>query len=578
MDDTSVQSDLLKTRLQRANKMDFQTLLLTVGKALSKDEVKALAYLCTDLLGRNPTSVESTSDLFSRLSDQDHLSADRPHLLTELLRIIQRTRLVNELQLPGQASSLISPYRKLLYNLSEEITTDDLKDVKFLLNSQLPRRKLEENVPTLDVFLEMEHMDLISDTNLNLLETIFEKVCPVLKQKINQFKAWQVRHTGPIAQETGRPRSASYTFELSQFRKSLEPGRSLSCENPVSSEEWRPLAESSMNSYTSVDFTNVSRGGDECEALSRGSNLSTETSICASSKVSSDAVKVSRSQDNETSSEKQTSQTTNTDSEVLGAYPMTAAKRGICLIVNNQDFSKSKQGLLERMGTKIDEDCLRKVFQWLGFEVVIERDCERDKMLSVLRELGRRDHSQMDCLVCCVLSHGQEGSVYGVDGLTIQIKELMEPVNGLNCSSLAEKPKLFFIQACQGSNEQKAVYIETDGSARSLVYSDAIKAKHSIPSDADFLLGMATVPSFVSFRERKNGTWFIQSLCQNLVRMVPSGFDLVSILTKVNADVSQKTDFTCSKKQMPQPAFSLRKKVVFPVPKVSAPCLSHCQQ
>lgn len=34
---------------------------------------------------------------------------------------------------------------------------------------------------------------------------------------------------------------------------------------------------------------------------------------------------------------------------------MTAAKRGICLIVNNQDFSKSKQGLLERMGTKIDE-------------------------------------------------------------------------------------------------------------------------------------------------------------------------------------------------------------------------------
>lgn len=191
MDDTSVQSDLLKTRLQRANKMDFQTLLLTVGKALSKDEVKALAYLCTDLLGRNPTSVESTSDLFSRLSDQDHLSADRPHLLTELLRIIQRTRLVNELQLPGQASSLISPYRKLLYNLSEEITTDDLKDVKFLLNSQLPRRKLEENVPTLDVFLEMEHMDLISDTNLNLLETIFEKVCPVLKQKINQFKAWQ---------------------------------------------------------------------------------------------------------------------------------------------------------------------------------------------------------------------------------------------------------------------------------------------------------------------------------------------------------------------------------------------------
>lgn len=160
------------------------------------------------------------------------------------------------------------------------------------------------------------------------------------------------------------------------------------------------------------------------------------------------------------------------------------------------------------------------MFKWLGFEVEIKSDCKRGEMLSVLRELGSRDHSEMDCLVCCVLSHGNEGSVYGVDGSTVKIKELMEPVNGLKCASLAEKPKLFFIQACQGTSEQRAVYIEADGPARSAVCSDAIKPE-SIPCDADFLLGMATIPSFVSFRERKNGTWFIQSLCQNLVQMVP---------------------------------------------------------
>lgn len=37
----------------------------------------------------------------------------------------------------------------------------------------------------------MEHKDLISDTNLNLLETIIQSVCPMLKDKINQFKALQ---------------------------------------------------------------------------------------------------------------------------------------------------------------------------------------------------------------------------------------------------------------------------------------------------------------------------------------------------------------------------------------------------
>lgn len=228
---------------------------------------------------------------------------------------------------------------------------------------------------------------------------------------------------------------------------------------------------------------------------------------------------------------------------------MAAAERGICLIINNYDFSKSEICLQKREGTMVDEgklmfnhvwyvgilpcvfmylhpsvcltECLHKVFEWLGFKIEIQRECDSKKMLSVMQELGSRNHSQMDCLVCCILSHGQEERVYGVDGLTVNIRELMEPFNGINCSSLVEKPKLFFIQACQGTREQKAVYVETDGPLRSLVHSDAFQANYSIPSDADFLLGMATVPSFASFRERKNGTWFIQSLCQNLVCMVP---------------------------------------------------------
>ncbi|XP_070694341.1 caspase-8 isoform X2 [Pempheris klunzingeri] len=543
--------------------MEFQMLLLEVGKALRKDEVKALAFLCTDLLSRNPTSVESASDLFSRLEDQDHLLAERPHLLTELLLIIQRNRLVRDLELSDQgpsARSLISPYRKLLYDLSEDMTDDDLKNVKFLLDKHLPRRKLNENT-TLEVFLEMEHMDLISETDLNLLESIMERVCPMLKEKIKQFKALH-------AQETGRPRSMTYPLEPQQVR-----GRTASQEMP----DLQPLTESGMNySNTSVDFPSVSHGGGECEALSNGlSGLSTETSTCITPKVTIDAK--SLPQENKTSAEKQMPQTTDTNPEVLGKYPMTAAKRGICLIVNNNDFTKSK-GHQNREGTMLDEESLRKVFEWLGFEIKIESDCTRKMMLSVLQELSKTDHSKMDCVVCCILSHGQEGSVYGVDGDTVDLKELMNLFNGLNCPSLAEKPKLFFIQACQGTSEQRPVYVEADCGAHGLVCSDAIQAKESIPSDADFLLGMATVPSFVSFRERTKGTWFIQSLCQNLVHMVPNGCDLVSILTKVNADVSQRTDIKGVKKQMPQPAFTLRKKVIFPIPQAPPPDLSRWRQ
>lgn len=175
-------------------------------------------------------------------------------------------------------------------------------------------------------------------------------------------------------------------------------------------------------------------------------------------------------------------------------------------------------------------DSLTRVFDWLGFEVETQRDCSSEKMLSLLQQLGSRDHKEYDCLVCCVLSHGLEGCVYGVDGRQVNIRDLMEPVSGIECSSLTEKPKLFFIQACQGLKEQEAVYIDADGPARSRVLSDAVEVKDSIPSDADFLLGMATVPYFVSFRERKNGTWYIQSLCQNIVQMVPRLVKKMSIL------------------------------------------------
>nr|XP_040056515.1 truncated caspase-10 isoform X1 [Gasterosteus aculeatus aculeatus] len=524
--------------------MHFQKLLFDIGKALSGEEVKALAFLCTDILGRNLSSVESASGLFSRLRDQGFLSAEQPHLLTELLIIIQRVRLTRDVDLPAEPSSLISPYRKMLYNLSEELTADDLKDMKFLLHSYLPRRKLEENVSTLEIWLEMEHKDLMNEHNLHLLEILISKVCPMLKDKINQLKAQQETPTSPATQESGRQGSLSAPNAPNQVPQSLgAEGTGL---------------------FEMQDSPSGFNGGGDCAALSLG--LSGHLKI--------EVVETMPPPKNMSCSEPPTSQPSDTNTEVLGTYPMTSAKRGICLIVNNFDFTKFKN-YQNREGTMKDEERLHKVFAWLGFEVEVKHDCEGEQMLTALRELASRNHGQADCLVCCVLSHGDEGCVYGVDGHTVAIKELKEPFNGLNCASLAGKPKLFFIQACQGTGEQKAVNVVPDGPEDSAVCSDAFKASDAIPSEADFLLGMSTVPSFVSYRHRKNGSWFIESLCQNLVQMVPKGCDLVSIMTLVNADVAKKTDEAGVKKQMPQPAFSLRRKVVFPIPKGLPPSLSH---
>ena len=50
-----------------------------------------------------------------------------------------------------------------------------------------------------------------------------------------------------------------------------------------------------------------------------------------------------------------------------------------------------------------------------------------------------------DCFVCAILTHGEEGVVYGIDD-KIEVKQLLEPFKGNNCKGLVGKPKIFFIQ------------------------------------------------------------------------------------------------------------------------------------
>ena len=74
--------------------------------------------------------------------------------------------------------------------------------------------------------------------------------------------------------------------------------------------------------------------------------------------------------------------------------------------------------------------------------------------------MANSDHSNSDCLVCCVCSHGDQDVqgpntssqkyrmsdlVYGIDGV-LYIRLITELFRDDKCPSLAGKPKLFFIQ------------------------------------------------------------------------------------------------------------------------------------
>ncbi|XP_064167557.1 caspase 20, apoptosis-related cysteine peptidase isoform X1 [Anguilla rostrata] len=266
-----------------------------------------------------------------------------------------------------------------------------------------------------------------------------------------------------------------------------------------------------------------------------------------------------------------------TQNAALSEYRMSSLPRGHCLIFNNQHFET--ESLKERKGSYQDAEALEQVFSWLGFSVHVLQDQPVQEMRSQLQQFSRVEHS--DCFVCCVLSHGAEQGIYGRDGALLRIQDVLSPFNGANCPSLANKPKVFFIQACQGKRVQEAVTVHADcpGGATDPGTDAGATHGYTLPVDSDFLVGMATVPECVSIRHSVRGSWYIQALCQELRQGCARREDILTILTRVNEEVSRREGDLCSQygpqlaKQMPDPRFTLRKRLVFPVPSISSPTL-----
>ena len=95
------------------------------------------------------------------------------------------------------------------------------------------------------------------------------------------------------------------------------------------------------------------------------------------------------------------------------------------------------------------------------------------------------------------------------------------------CPSLAGKPKMLFIQACQGNRFDAGVTMFNQ-----IEYDNSSNLCFKIPKYADFLIAYSTVPGFFSWRNTINGSWFIQALCKELDELSKKE-DLLTLLTFV---------------------------------------------
>ncbi|XP_062591079.1 caspase-3-like [Saccostrea cucullata] len=185
-------------------------------------------------------------------------------------------------------------------------------------------------------------------------------------------------------------------------------------------------------------------------------------------------------------------------------------------------------------------DNLEFLFRKLHFQVEKKKDLTSEEIIKVLRNISGESHREFNAFVCCILSHGSEGSVFGTDGEQVMIKDFLHFFKGHLCKTLAGKPKLFFIQACQGGGMGLGIPKDQKMSAKmpvilrgnchqvlvpnfklvwfsvKLENDNVASGGSNIPSEADMLLAMSTVPGYVSYRDPKEGSVFIQSLVKHL--------------------------------------------------------------
>lgn len=202
------------------------------------------------------------------------------------------------------------------------------------------------------------------------------------------------------------------------------------------------------------------------------------------------------------------------------------------------------------------KDCadLVRVLAKLDFDIDVHQDLCHNDILSTAEAAARLDHKDNDCLLVVILSHGGEGLICAKD-CSYKLDTIWRLFTNKNCESLAGKPRLFIVQACQGSRTDKGVTMKR------VEYDAAPKTEYDVPLHPDFLIAYSTYSGFVSWRNTVTGTWFIQSLCDEL-DLNGTRMDILTLLTFVNQRVAVEKE-TKGKKMCPSFVSMLTRILIF---------------
>lgn len=189
------------------------------------------------------------------------------------------------------------------------------------------------------------------------------------------------------------------------------------------------------------------------------------------------------------------------------------------LIIINQKYFADHLGLSQRRGTEHDESSIVATFKPLGWDIDVHNDLNLKQVRNLILDIQTADNDQFAALAIFILSHGEDnGTVFTYDGAYRIYNDILSPLAANQCPALAGRPKMIFVQACQGRETDSGTEVMSRSlSVGSRTSTDAGSAvTYKIPNYADFLIYQASFCGHYSFRNSSTGSWFIQSLCSKI--------------------------------------------------------------
>jgi caspase 7 len=207
--------------------------------------------------------------------------------------------------------------------------------------------------------------------------------------------------------------------------------------------------------------------------------------------------------------------------EYEDCYNMNHKNRGIALIFNHENFDISTGWhKYPRTGTGKDRDKFEITLKKLRFDVTVRDNFTYDEIMTELKNTANLEHSEFDCVFVAVMTHGNTNKL-GAKDTKYKPDELWKYFTAMECPQLAGKPKIFCIQACTGKTVGKGVTMKyTSADGPSPTYELSKLSEWINLREKDFLVVNASAPGFFSYRDENYGTWFVQSLCDGLSKLL----------------------------------------------------------